>query len=161
MNSPPGSPGFELDGASRATGGILCGCAYGNVFNHADAEEVMKFLEPRMGKVQVYTSRVDPTVTKPDMVLKHKVTPKLKPILKALARGYSPVRSKLLIIFCIIYQFFIDDNHRVFVYEDDMWTVKGRYEHALEDDDDVSWTYENGHDVLRFLLVSFSWYVMS
>ena len=39
-----------------------------------------------------------------------------------------------------------------------MWTVKGRYEHALEnddDDDDVSWTYENGQDVLRFLLVSF------
>ena len=50
---------------------------------------------------------------------------------------------------------------RIFVYEDDMWTVKGRYDHALEDDDDVSWTYENGHDVLRFLLVSFSWYVMS
>ena len=36
-----------------------------------------------------------------------------------------------------------------------MWTVKGRYNHALEDDDDVSWTYEKGNDVLRFLLVSF------
>jgi hypothetical protein len=40
-----------------------------------------------------------------------------------------------------------------------MWTVKGRYDHALEDDDDVSWTYENGNDVLRFLLVSIPWYV--
>jgi len=40
-----------------------------------------------------------------------------------------------------------------------MWTIKGRYEHALENDDDVSWTYDNGQDVLRFLLVSFSWYV--
>jgi hypothetical protein len=96
MNSPPVSPPrFELSGASRVTGGILRGRAYGNVFNHADAD--MKFdLEPRMGKVQVYTARVDPTLTKPDMVLKHKVTHKLKPILKALARGYSPVRSKLL-----------------------------------------------------------------
>ena len=36
-----------------------------------------------------------------------------------------------------------------------MWTVKGRYEHAIENDDEVSWTYENGQDVLRFLLVSF------
>ena len=49
----------------------------------------------------------------------------------------------------------LDDNHRIFVHEDDMWTVKGRYNHALEDDDDVSWTYEKGNDVLRFLLVSF------
>ena len=49
-----------------------------------------------MGKIHVYTKQVDPTVTKPDMVLKHKVMPKLKPILKALARGYSPVRRMLL-----------------------------------------------------------------
>jgi hypothetical protein len=51
-------------------------------------------LESRMGKVQVYTTRADPTLTKPDMVLKHKVTPKFKPILKALAQSYSPVHSK-------------------------------------------------------------------
>src|ERR1700679_3366852 len=40
-----------------------------------------------------------------------------------------------------------------------MWSVKGRYEHALENDDDVSWRYENGQDILLFLLVSFPWYV--
>ena len=102
MNSPPASPPrFDLGGASRVTGGILRGRAYGNVYNHADTE-MMFDLEPRMGKVQVYTTRVDPTLTKPDMVLKHKVTPKLKPILKALARGYSPVRCKLFIIFWFI-----------------------------------------------------------
>ena len=113
-----------------------------------------------MGKVHVYMARVDPALTKPDMVLKHKVTPMLKPILKTLARGYSLVHSKLIVIFCIILvSFFLDDNHCVFVHEDDMWTVKGRYDHALENDDDVSWTYENGQDVLRFLLVSFPWYV--
>jgi hypothetical protein len=102
MKSPPASPPhFELGGASRVTGGILRGRAYGNVFNHADAE--MEFgLESRIGKVQVYTAHVDPSHTKPEMVLKHKVTPKLKPILKALARGYSPVRSKLFIVFMII-----------------------------------------------------------
>ena len=51
-----------------------------------------------MGKVQVYMSRADPILTKLDMVLKHIVMPELKPILKALARGYSPVCSKLFII---------------------------------------------------------------
>ena len=52
-----------------------------------------------MGKVHIYTSQVDPSLTKPDMVLKHKVTSKLKPILKSLARGYSPVRSKFIYYF--------------------------------------------------------------
>lgn len=162
MNSPPASPPrFELAGASRVTGGIIRGRAYGNVFNHADAEMMFRS-EPRMGKIHIYTQHVDPTLTKPNMVLKHKVTPKLKPILMTLGHQYSPVCSKLFIFLMdYLIMFFVDDNQRVFVHEDDMWTVKGRYEHALEDDDDVSWTYENGNDVLRFLLVSFSWYVFT
>ena len=99
MNSPPASPPhFELGGASRVTGGIFHGRAYGNVYNHADAEMVYD-LETRMGKVHIYTSQVDPSLTKPDMVLKHKVTSKLKPILKSLARGYSPVCSKFIYYF--------------------------------------------------------------
>ena len=99
MKSPPASPPhFELGGASRVTGGILHGRAYGNVYNHADGEMIFNS-DTHMGKVHVYTARVDPTVTKPEMVLKHKVTPKLQPILKALARGYSPVRRKLFFIF--------------------------------------------------------------
>ena len=106
MKSPPASPPvspprFELGGASRVTGGILRGRAYGNIYNHADAEMVFGS-ESRIGKVHIYTSRVDPTLVKPDMVLKHKVTPELKPILTALARGYSPVRSKLFNIFLFI-----------------------------------------------------------
>jgi hypothetical protein len=102
MKSPPASPPrFELGGASRVTGGILRGRAYGNVYNHADAETTFDS-DTRMGKVHVYMARVDPTVAKPEMVLKHKVTPKLQPILKALARGYSPVRSKLFFIIWFI-----------------------------------------------------------
>jgi hypothetical protein len=107
MNSPPASPPrFELGGASRVSGGIFRGRAYGNVFNHADAEMTFES-EPRMGRIHVYTTRVDPTITKPDMVLKHKVIPKLKPILKNLARQYSPVRSKSFTFFGIIVSFFL------------------------------------------------------
>ena len=74
--------------------------------------------ESHIGKVHTYTSRVNPTFVKPEMVLKHKVTPELKPILTALARGYSPVRSKLFIYYFLVYiidDFFVDDNHQVFV----------------------------------------------
>ena len=168
MASPPTSPpcsniqsstnpSLDLGGASRVTGGILRGRALGNVFNHADADELLRFnLAPRKGRVQVYMSRVDPTVTKPDMSLKHEVTPRLKPILKALARGYSPIRStpfvnylKTLLLIVVL-----DHNQRVFVYEDDVWTMKGRYETALEDDEDAVWTYESSQDILRLFIVS-------
>ena len=103
MASPPRtelrhskSPAFKLGGASQVTGGVLCGRAHGNVFNHVDANEMKDFsMGPRMGRVQVFMTHADPIATKPDMVLKHEVTPKLKPILKSLAQGYSPIRSKL------------------------------------------------------------------
>jgi len=34
--------------------------------------------------------------------------------------------------------------------------IKGHYETALDDDDDVIWEYENGQDFLCFLIVSLS-----
>jgi len=121
MQSPPTSPSriatvqtstspvFDLGGASRVVGGVFRGRALGNVFNHADADEVIQHgLGPRVGRVQVYTSHADPAITKPYMVLKHEVTPKLTPILKALGRKYSPVRSEffLWVICYFIHSFF-------------------------------------------------------
>jgi hypothetical protein len=32
--------------------------------------------------------------------------------------------------------------------------VKGRFETALENDDDVLWAHDNGQDILRLLIVS-------
>ncbi len=40
---------------------------------------------------------------------------------------------------------FVDNNHRIFVYEDEMWTIKGRYETAIKDNGEAIWTCENGH----------------
>ena len=67
------------------------------------------------------------------MVLKHDITPKLGPVLKALRRKYSPVRSKssILLLLLLIDIYFLDKNQRVFLYEDDAWTIKGRYKTAL------------------------------
>jgi hypothetical protein len=48
----------------------------------------------------------------------------------------------------------LECNSRIFIYEDDTWAIKGRYEDALEDNDDVTWTFDDGHDKLYLLIVS-------
>ena len=35
-----------------------------------------------------------------------------------------------------------------------MWAIKGRYEDALEDNDDVIWIFDSGQDKLHLLVVS-------
>ena len=94
MATPPNSP--PLFGASRTTGGTTRGRAVGNVFNLADPFQTDTDFMPqsRLGKVHIYTSHADPSNNKPDMVLKHEVTPRLEPVLKSLARSYSPVESE-------------------------------------------------------------------
>lgn len=97
MQSPPASPpqAIDLQGASRVTGGILRGRAYGNVFNMADTDIPSGTrLKPRKGRVQIYTTHVDPSVVDPCMEHTHDVTPKLSEILKSLSRKYSPIHSK-------------------------------------------------------------------
>ena len=42
----------------------------------------------------------------------------------------------------------------MFVYEDNEWMIKGCYETAVDDDDDVVWSHEDGRELLRFLIVS-------
>lgn len=99
MASPPVSPQQQrssLQGASRITGGTLRGRALGNTFNNADANDIFSSeLKDRIGRVQVYTAPADPATAKPNMELKHEVISKLAPVLKVLARKYSPVRSKV------------------------------------------------------------------
>ena len=54
MASPTAVSSHQSHGASHITGGIFCGCAQGNVFNNADADEIAQYdMQPHMGKVQV------------------------------------------------------------------------------------------------------------
>ena len=48
---------------------------------------------------------------------------------------------------------FSEQNQRVFVYEDNLWTIKGRYEAAMDDDDDVKWSIFQDQFRLRLLIV--------
>lgn len=155
MASPPNSPSGNLQGTSRTTGGIFRGRALGNVFNHADAFDILANDKvDQKGIVQVYASHTD---SRPLMTMKHKMTPTLAPILKALSRHYSPISSKIFNIICLISTVMIfcpEFNQRVFVNEDDTWEVKGRYNTALEDDDDANWIFENDQNILKLLVVS-------
>ena len=161
MQSPPHlnrSPTIDLQGASHVTGGILRGRAQGNVFNNADVDLADYGLEHRIGRVQVYTAYADPTLVKPDMELKHEVTPKLTKVLRVLSRKYSPVRSMVSSSYLDMLDFdmlfFLDENHRIFLHENSVWNIKGRYETAIEDDEDAVWTCHDGEDVLQILVVS-------
>ncbi|KAF8229151.1 hypothetical protein L208DRAFT_1288055, partial [Tricholoma matsutake] len=117
MASPPGTPSrHELQGASRITGGILRGHAQGNVYNIADRIEYEGDISPTTGKVFVFWSHGNPDTSEPYMTLSHHVTPTLGPVLKKLGIQYSPVSKK---------------NQQIFVYEDDFWAVKGRYNTAV------------------------------
>ena len=67
--------------------------AQGNIFNHADGIDDI-YVAPSKGRVYIYQSPQDPRIKKGETSIMSEVTPQLKPILKTLARRFSPVSSK-------------------------------------------------------------------
>ncbi|KAF8233142.1 hypothetical protein L208DRAFT_1218326, partial [Tricholoma matsutake] len=109
----------KLQGASRTTGGVIRGRAYGNVFNLADSHDLETDAAASvMGKVYLYDSCVDPATTKPKSAFKLKVMTSLGVVLSKLAEKDSPVSA--------------GQNSRIFVYEDDLWNIKGCYSTAMK-----------------------------
>jgi hypothetical protein len=50
---------------------------------------------------------------------------------------------------------FLEYNQRVFVRDGDSWDLKGRYEFAVEDDEDIEWEgMDGGNPKVMFLIVS-------
>ncbi|KAM6499371.1 hypothetical protein JOM56_004879 [Amanita muscaria] len=117
------------EGSSRVIGGFSRGRALGNVLNFPDAPDLLvdgPF--PAQGIVRVYSERSSmPSVHKPSMTMKAETKPTLGPILQKLGRKYSPVRK------C-----------RIFAHEDGNWNVKGLFQDALEEDEEITWTADNG-----------------
>lgn len=48
---------------------------------------------------------------------------------------------------------FLEQNQRVFVYEDNIWAVKGRYDAAVVDNEEVEWSGLPDQHRLRLLIV--------
>ena len=49
----------------------------------------------------------------------------------------------------------LESNACVWVYEDGMWDLKGQYESAMEDDEEVVWQFKGAMHVLLVLVVCF------
>jgi hypothetical protein len=143
------------------TGGSFRGRALGNAANHADIDadiQIADLASPIMGKVLLFTERHEGA--KPTMAIKHEVTPQLSPVLMKLGRSYSPIRSKSLYHFVLsgTNYFSSEFNRRVYIWEDDVWTVKGRFNTVIDDDETVSWVQQSdGKLVLQLSIVSLSW----
>jgi len=97
MDSPPPSR-FELQGASRTTGGIFRGRAHGNNLNQADFAKEEDSSIPIVGKVYLYITSQDPSqwiLEKMNrQVIKHAVTNSLVGVLEEIGDRHSPVRRK-------------------------------------------------------------------
>ena len=99
MDSPPPLSRHELQGASRTTGGILRGRAFGNNPNIGDLVDQDDSLIPLIGKIYLYITADDPiawdlTAMKHRLVIKHQVISSLAKILTEIGDRHSPVRSK-------------------------------------------------------------------
>ena len=99
MDSPLPLSQHELQGASRTTGGIFQGRAYGNNQNIADLADQDDSLIPIIGKIYLYITANDSatwdfTTMKHRLVIKHQVTSSLARILTEIGDRHSPVRSK-------------------------------------------------------------------
>jgi hypothetical protein len=163
MTSPPTSPSRNLQGASRTTGGFSRGRAMGNALNHADASDIQMDLDLALSipaKIYLYesftdSSQVDPAKVKPHRIIKTDVSNTFAPVLTKLARKYSPVRSMLFILFLLDFlKSGIESNMRIHTYEENDWNIKGKYETALEDDEEVTWMKIDRNYVLPIWLVS-------
>ncbi|KAF8890219.1 hypothetical protein BD779DRAFT_1438654 [Infundibulicybe gibba] len=116
---------MPLYGSSRTTGGILRGRALGNAPNYADYPDIGS-----AGRVLVYVSKanpaeVDPGTTRVTTTIRHPTTKTIGPVIRELHRRFTPIQTE-----CI------------YVLEGDLWGVKGRYNDALEMDDEVDWIWE-------------------
>jgi hypothetical protein len=49
---------------------------------------------------------------------------------------------------------FLEQNQGVFVFEDELWAIKGRYQSALSSNDDIDWSVLENQFVLHLLIVS-------
>ncbi|KAF8993046.1 hypothetical protein BDQ17DRAFT_1431986 [Cyathus striatus] len=130
MSIPPDSPSpIELEGASRTHGGFSRGRAFGNTFNSADFDntnDALMHIEESdsgsvMGRVIIYS---DHCKESPPFVVTQPLGTKLGDILHNI---------------CVEYEYTAIQSCFIYIQDDDMWTLKGKYHKALEKNETVSW----------------------
>jgi hypothetical protein len=140
----------EVDprGSSRTTGAFSRGKAMGNNYNWGDDDYNMDTADwnaPTYGKVLLFVDRE--TGSDPYMSFTTKATPELPVVLKELSGRFSPIERR---------------NSRIYVFEDEMWEVKGQFSQAVKDNTPLQWEIKNdGKLVLYLLAVGVLFYILS
>jgi hypothetical protein len=55
-----------------------------------------------------------------------------------------------------IFNHFLEKNQHIYIYEDDVWSIKGRYAMAIEQNDKVEWVFHKKGYVLPLRIVCFT-----
>ncbi|KAF8987412.1 hypothetical protein BDQ17DRAFT_1435649 [Cyathus striatus] len=127
---PPDSPSpIELEGASRTHGGFSRGRAFGNTFNSADFDntnDALMHIEESdsssvMGRVIIYS---DHSKQSPPFVVTQPLATKLGDILHNI---------------CAEYEYTAIQSCFIYIQDDDMWALKGKYHKALEKNETIPW----------------------
>jgi hypothetical protein len=140
----------EIDpqGSSRSTGGFSRGRAAGNNFNWGDADDTMDppdWNPSTYGKVLLFVNR--DTGTAPYMSFSTETTSELPVVLKELSGRFSPIERR---------------NSRIYVFEDEIWEVKGRFSQAMKDKAPLEWEMnDDGKLVLNLLAVGVFFFILS
>jgi hypothetical protein len=140
----------EIDpqGSSRSTGGFSRGRAAGNNFNWGDADDTMDppdWNPSTYGKVLLFVNR--DTGTAPYMSFSTETTSELPVVLKELSGRFSPIERR---------------NSRIYVFEDEIWEVKGRFSQAMKDKTPLEWEMnDDGKLVLNLLAVGVFFFILS
>ena len=159
---------LPLMGSSRISGGILRGRAHGNLPNHADLptfslEETPVNLK---GEVFLYLTDQYPRYLnfellkgESEIVVKVKVVESMGQILDMVARKVSIIQSECIqfeLIFNFKSDYKLDPEYNLYYRRSTKWIALGRFEQAVEDDDDCEWEMSGGNTgyELHLLIVS-------
>jgi hypothetical protein len=166
-NIPPLAPDEDVQpsmGSSRISGGIFRGRAHGNVPNHADFTNMMVGFEtPVKGEVNIYVTdqyprhvRFDLLKGESELVVIVKVVQSMAPILVMVARKFPIIQSERLFYFlnCFL-NFNLDEGYNLYLYRSTKWIALGRFDQAMQDDDECEWEILDGNvHELHLLIVS-------
>jgi len=136
-----------LQGSSRVTGGHLGGKALGSSVNIANinSSALSAGISAMKGRIKLYIVNYNPSVMKhtevnPTGVVSLDMVPTIQPILEKLIQRFDTLS---------------DNKHTIYVLsESGEWELKGKYNIACEDDEEVFWNEDTGIPVVHILVVS-------
>ena len=157
---------LPLMGSSRTSGGLFRGQARGNIPNHADLSTVNnEFKVPVKGEVHLYFTDQYPREVnfdvlrgESDLVVIVNVAESMSPILNMVAHKFSVIKRvyNLFDLFKILTSSLDEDCH-IYCRRSTKWIAIGKFDQAMEDDDECEWQIsEKQTHELHLLVVSLS-----